>query len=86
MPMSHQDDILKILMEYQLLDAKHEALYRNYQALLQAEHALSLRYIKIRELVGSFDTDMGGTNRFELTEQKVRELIEKASKYDQLCK
>lgn len=40
-----------------------------------SEHLLHERYMRIRRLVGAFDTNHAGENRFEVTEAKVAELL-----------
>ena len=55
---------------------------RNQNAeLLKAEHKISEAYLRIRKLVNSFDTDFAGENRFEVTEQKVAELLKDKERF-----
>jgi hypothetical protein len=41
-----------------------------------AEKEISDAYLRIREIVGAWDTNMGGENRYEVTENAVRTLKE----------
>lgn len=41
----------------------------------RAEKETSDAYLRIRELVGSWDTQKGGVDRFEVTENKIKDLI-----------
>jgi hypothetical protein len=44
------------------------------EELRKAEKLVSDAYLRIRELVGSWRTKPGGTDRFELTEQIIKDL------------
>lgn len=44
------------------------------EELKESEKSLSDAYLRIRELVGAWDTQHGGMDRFDVTENKVREL------------
>jgi len=64
------------------LQIKHESLQTKYAELLESEHKLSDAYLRIRGLVGAWDTNYGGEDRFEVTENRVRELLETEKKYN----
>lgn len=51
-----------------------EPLLGRIAELTKAEKELSDAYLRIRELVGAWDTNHGGENRFEVTENKIKEL------------
>ncbi len=54
--------------------------------LKKSEKELSDAYLRIRELVGAWDTNHGGENRFELTEKKIADLQERLEQSGKLLK
>lgn len=62
------------LIEYNL--KAYEELKEENKRLKEAEKELSDAYLRIRELVGAWDTNKGGENRFKVTEDKIKRLKE----------
>lgn len=56
------------------------------QQLRKAHRELHEAYMRIRALVGAWDTNHGGENRFAVTEAKVKELLDIKSMYEELQK
>ena len=50
----------------------------------KSERALSEAYIRIRSLVGAWNTRPGGTDRFEVTENKIKSILERAKELEAL--
>jgi len=51
--------------------AEKLSMERELSALKVAEKNVSDAYLRVRELLGAWDTNHGGENRFEVTEQKI---------------
>jgi hypothetical protein len=52
--------------------------------LRSGEKEISDAYLRVRGLVGAWDTKPGGTDRFEVTERKIKELIGLAARVRKL--
>ena len=53
-------------------------LYRHYKEIERwrvAEKEISDAYLRIRKLVGAWDTQEGGVDRFEVTESIIKKLV-----------
>jgi len=48
-----------------------------YEKILAYERELRAAYVRIRTLLAAFDTKPGGTDRFEVTEKRLKELIQR---------
>lgn len=59
-------------------------LREELSAFRKSEKELSDAYLRIRELVGAWDTKPGGEDRFEVTEAAVRKLREDEKRLDWL--
>lgn len=55
--------------------AKEERLEKELEALRESEKELSDSYLRIRSLVGAWNTSNGGADRFEITEGKIKQLL-----------
>lgn len=49
-------------------------LQAQYEELKASEKIISDAYLRVRTLMNSFDTNFAGENRFEVTENKIKEL------------
>lgn len=56
------------------------SLSQNLEQFKKSEKELSEAYLRIRTLVNAFDTNKGGENRFEITENKIKDLKQKLEK------
>ena len=63
------DDVDWLIAEVKRLRDERDSFQR-------AEKEISDAYLRIREIVGAWDTNMGGENRYEVTENAVRTLKE----------
>lgn len=74
------DDFMKInALENKIADLEEEVRRRLREELStfrKSEKELSDAYLRIRELVGAWDTKPGGEDRFEVTEAAVKRLKE----------
>jgi chromosome segregation ATPase len=61
--------------DYNEMKARSETAEREREEARANEKELSAAYLRIRQLVGAWDTNHGGENRFEVTEKKIRDLI-----------
>lgn len=65
-----------IAEENQSLRSQLATLESTNQQLRESEKKLSDAYLRIRALVNAWDTSYGGDNRFEVTEEKIKDKIE----------
>lgn len=52
-----------------------ESLQKELDKFKRSEKELSDAYLRIRELLGAWDTKWGGSDRFEVTENKIKSLL-----------
>jgi hypothetical protein len=55
-------------------------LYEIIQQWMKAESELSDAYVRIRKLVNAWDTKPGGTDRFEVTERRIQDILNERNK------
>jgi len=61
-----------------------ECLKKELDTWKKAENTISDAYLRIRRLVGAYDTKPGGEDRFEVTENRIRELLKIEEKYNKI--
>lgn len=77
------DDVSDGLITFNDLLQKYNELEKDYLNLRKAEKKLSDAYLRIRRLIGAYNTLTGGTNRFEVTEKRINELLDKEGLLDE---
>jgi DNA repair exonuclease SbcCD ATPase subunit len=61
-------------VELATLRAENERLAKSLKEYKEAEESVSDAYLRIRALVKSYNTKPGGSDRFEVTEQAIKDL------------
>ena len=56
------------------LKEKNKELQQKLDDVTESAKVVSDAYLKVRKLVGAWDTNKGGENRFEVTEGKIKQL------------
>jgi len=59
-------------------------MYEELTELRKSEKTISDAYLRIRDMLGAYNTNHGGEDRFKVTEKRVSDLLELKARYDEL--